>query len=71
MERLFRRPLSMTSSNWESIIFPTGTNYFGDVPDVDSNCQVEVAILSIDGVGSTEGYFNPEYHRLGGNFLRY
>ena len=51
--------LNDISSNWESIIFSTGTNYFGDVPDVDSNCQVEVAILSIDGVGSTEGYFEP------------
>ncbi|MAI57403.1 MAG: hypothetical protein CML56_00185 [Rhodobacteraceae bacterium] len=51
--------LNDISSNWESIIFSTVTNYFGDAPDVDSNCQIEVAIISIDGVGSTEGYFEP------------
>ena len=44
-------------SNWESIIFPSTTNYFGTPPDVDDNCQIEIAILSIDGPGGEEGYF--------------
>ena len=44
-------------SNWESIIFPSTTNYFGNPPDIDENCQVEIAILSIDGPGGEEGYF--------------
>ena len=46
-------------SNWESIIFPSTTNYFGSEPDIDDNCQVEIAILSIDGPGGEEGYFEP------------
>ena len=44
-------------SNWESIIFPTTTNYFGAPPDIDDNCQIEIAIISIDGPGGEEGYF--------------
>ena len=44
-------------SNWESIIFPSTTNYFGNPPDIDDNCQIEIAILSIDGPGGEEGYF--------------
>ena len=44
-------------SNWESIIFPTTTNFFGDPPDVDTNCQIEIALLSVDGSGGTEGFF--------------
>ena len=44
-------------SNWESIIFPSTTNYFGSSPDIDDNCQVEIAILSLDGPGGVEGYF--------------
>ena len=44
-------------SNWESIIFPAVTSYFGSPPDIDSNCQVEVAILSLDGPGGDMGYF--------------
>ncbi len=44
-------------SNWESIIFPSITNYFGAPPDIDDNCQIEIAILSIDGPGGEEGYF--------------
>jgi len=44
-------------SNWESIIFPSTTNYFGAPPDIDDNCQIEIAVLSIDGPGGEEGYF--------------
>ncbi|MEC7708478.1 MAG: hypothetical protein VYA39_01995, partial [Candidatus Thermoplasmatota archaeon] len=44
-------------SNWESIIFTSTTNYFGTPPDIDDNCQIEIAILSIDGPGGEEGYF--------------
>ena len=42
-------------STWESIIFPTNTNYFGSPPDVDLNCQIEIVILPIDGVGGDVG----------------
>ena len=45
------------ASTWESIIFPTNTNYFGEVPDVDLNCQVEIVIHSIDGSGGDNGGF--------------
>ena len=51
--------LNDITSTWESIIFPTGTNYFGGVPDVDANCQIEIVILSIDGAGGEGGYFEP------------
>ena len=51
--------LNDITSTWESIIFPTNTNYFGDSPDVDNNCQIEVVIYSIDGIGGTGGYFQP------------
>ena len=44
-------------SNWESIIFPTTTNFFGDPPDIDGNCQIEIALLSVDGSGGTGGFF--------------
>ena len=46
-------------STWESTIFPTDTYYFGDPPDVDNNCQIEIVIYEIDGVGGTGGYFQP------------
>ncbi|HJM13372.1 MAG TPA: PKD domain-containing protein [Candidatus Thalassarchaeaceae archaeon] len=51
--------LNDITSTWESIIFPTDTNYFGDAPDLDNNCQIEIVIHSIDGVGGTGGYFQP------------
>ena len=44
-------------SNWESIIFPSITNYFGAPPDIDDNCQIEIAILARDGPGGEEWYF--------------
>lgn len=44
-------------SNWESIIFPTVTSYFGSAPDIDNNCQVEIAIISLDGPEGERGYF--------------
>ena len=34
-------------SNWESIIFPTTTSFFGTPPDIDGNCQVEIAIIHL------------------------
>ena len=46
-------------STWESIIYPTNVNYFGQPPDVDNNCQIEIVILSIDGPGEIGGYFQP------------
>tara|TARA_B100000287_G_scaffold124366_2_gene116342 strand:+ start:10304 stop:14257 length:3954 start_codon:yes stop_codon:yes gene_type:complete len=45
------------AANWESIIFPTSTNYFGSVPDIDLNCQVEIVILPLDGPGGSGGSF--------------
>ena len=36
-------------SNWESIIFPTTTSFFGVPPDIDGNCQIEIVIIPIDG----------------------
>ena len=44
-------------SNWESIIFPTTTSFFGTPPDIDGNCQIEIVIIPIDGPGGDEGYF--------------
>ena len=51
--------LNDISSTWESIIYPTNTNYFGGSPDVDNNCQIEIIIYSIDGLGGVGGYFQP------------
>ncbi len=51
--------LNDIASTWESIIYPTDTNYFGDVPDVDNNCQIEIVIHPVDGIGGTGGYFQP------------
>ena len=48
-------------STWESTIFPTNTYYFGEAPDVDGNCQIEIVIYEIDGVGGTGVIFNQEY----------
>ena len=30
---------------------------FGNPPDVDNNCQIEIVIYGIDGTGNTGGYF--------------
>lgn len=49
--------LSDIASTWESIIYPTDVNYFGNPPDVDNNCQIEIVIYGIDGTGNTGGYF--------------
>lgn len=46
-------------STWETTIYPTDTYYFGNPPDVDNNCQIEIVIYEIDGVGGTGGYFQP------------
>ena len=51
--------LSDIASTFESTIFPTDTTYFGTMPDVDNNCQVEIMILAIDGGGGIGGYFSP------------
>jgi len=67
------RTLSSTVLNnwaqtWDQTIYPTATTYFGKdysdgrgpaPPDVDNNCQVEVAIIDIDGQFNTGGYFAP------------
>jgi len=47
------------ASTWESTIYPTDTSYFGTPPDVDNNCQIEIVLISIDGAGSTGGYYSP------------
>ncbi|MEE2625577.1 MAG: hypothetical protein VYD50_04915, partial [Candidatus Thermoplasmatota archaeon] len=49
--------LNDITATWESIIYPTDTNYFGDTPDVDNNCQIEIVIHAVDGPGGTGGYF--------------
>ena len=51
--------LNDITSTWESIIYPTNTNHFGDAPDVDNNCQIEIVVHSVDGIGGTGGYFQP------------
>ena len=44
------------ASTWESIIF-LQIQTTGEVPDVDLNCQVEIVIYSIDGLGGDNGGF--------------
>ena len=51
--------LNDIASTWESTIYPTNTNYFGDSPDVDNNCQIEIILFQIDGGGGIGGYFDP------------
>ncbi len=51
--------LNDIAATWESIIYPTDTNYFGDTPDVDNNCQIEIVIHAVDGPGGIGGYFQP------------
>jgi len=51
--------LNNIGSTWETTIFPTNTNYFGNPPDVDNNCQIEIVIYAIDGGGNIGGYFMP------------
>ncbi|DAC25398.1 MAG TPA: hypothetical protein D7H85_04875, partial [Candidatus Poseidoniales archaeon] len=47
------------ASTWDSSIYPTDTSYFGNPPDVDNNCQIEIVILDIDGPSNIGGYFSP------------
>ena len=56
--------LNDITATWESIIYPTDTNYFGDTPDVDNNCQIEIIIHTVDGPGGTGGYFQPSISAL-------
>jgi len=51
--------LNDLTSTWESTIYPTDTSYFGDPPDIDNNCQIEILIFDIDLGGGTGGYFDP------------
>ena len=51
--------LNDIASTFESTIYPTDTSYFGSIPDVDNNCQLEIVILGIDGSGGIGGYFAP------------
>jgi len=51
--------LNDIASTWESTIYPTNTNYFGDPPDIDNNCQIEIILFQIDGGGGIGGYFDP------------
>ncbi|MFL2978380.1 MAG: PKD domain-containing protein [Candidatus Poseidoniales archaeon] len=47
------------ASTWDSSIYPTDTSYFGNPPDLDNNCQIEIVILDIDGPSNIGGYFSP------------
>ena len=51
--------LNNIGSTWETTIYPTNTNYFGNAPDVDNNCQIEIVIYAIDGGANIGGYFMP------------
>jgi len=51
--------LNSFSSDWEGLIYPTNTQYFGQPPDQDGNCQIEIIIYAIDGPASIGGYFDP------------
>ena len=51
--------LNDIASTFESTIYPTDTTYFGSMPDVDNNCQLEIVIHAIDGGGGVGGYFAP------------
>jgi len=51
--------LNNIGSTWETTIYPTNTNYFGNPPDVDNNCQIEIVIYAIDGPSNIGGYFMP------------
>ena len=51
--------LNDIASTWESTIFPTVTTYFGTPPDIDNNCQIELAFIAVDGGGGVGGYFSP------------
>ena len=51
--------LNNIGSTWETTIYPTNTNYFGNAPDVDNNCQIEIVIYGIDGGANIGGYFMP------------
>ena len=58
--------LSNWASDWDNTIYPILTTYFGKdygngpaAPDVDGNCQIEVAIINMDGQYSIGGYFAP------------
>ena len=51
--------LNDIASTWESTIYPTVTTYFGDPPDIDNNCQIEILLFAIDGAGGIGGFFDP------------
>lgn len=58
--------LSNWASDWDNTIYPILTTYFGkdygsgpEAPDIDNNCQIEVAIINMDGQYNTGGYFAP------------
>ena len=51
--------LNNIGSTWETTIYPTNSNYFGNAPDVDNNCQIEIVIYAIDGGSNIGGYFMP------------
>lgn len=60
--------LNNWATTWDQTVYPTLTTYFGkdygdgngpSPPDVDGNCQIEIAILDIDGQYNIGGYFSP------------
>ncbi len=51
--------LNNLASTWSSTIWGTNTQYFGQAPDVDNNCQIQIVIYNIDGGGNIGGYFAP------------
>ena len=51
--------LNSFSTDWEGVIYPRSTQNFGQPPDQDGNCQIEIIIYAIDGPSNVGGYFAP------------
>ena len=59
--------LSNWESDWDNTVYPILTTYYGkdqgngipEPPDVDGNCQIQVAIIAVDGAYGVGGYFAP------------
>ena len=39
--------LNDITSTWESTIYPTDTTFFGNPPDVDNNCLIEINNIEV------------------------
>ena len=60
--------LNNWATTWDQTVYPTLTTYYGkdygdgngpSPPDVDGNCQIEIAIIDVDGAYNIGGYFSP------------